>query len=224
MNIRRATLLVTVGVGLALFQIVYLLSVGLYVHATYRNPVTLLPSLGVLAADIAAALFFFFLYGEASKLTGAEARARAAMASAVLMSLSVIDQGWQIGNTISLSRVPHVSFNFSVPVELAFQLFFVIGSIGWTVLFLAFASKSRAFLSGMIPKLAGFLAVVLVIAIIESYVPRQGVSHGHGSFLFDLWRMVLSLYSSISLIVFFVVLRREWDSRLPVNENVARTA
>lgn len=218
MNIRRAALLVAIGLGLGLFRFVYVLSVNVYIHG--MSPT--LATVGLFAAGIAGTLFFASLYGEASRLTGANTRVKVAMAAALLMFVQVICSGREMEQLTSASMLPHV---FSAPVVLTkLFLFGFIFSIGWVMLFLAFTERPRAFLGAVTPKLAGFVAVMSALNTVAAYVFPASSQHGHGSPFVELWSIGVALYTSISLVIFFVVLWREWDFHLTIHEIVVRGA
>lgn len=214
MSIRKASLFVAIGLGLGLFRHVYSFSTNVYLHGI-RSLDSILPAIGLLAAGIAATLFFVFLYREASRLTVANTRVQVATASALLMFVQVICAGWEVTQIMSASMLPNAS------VVLVKQILFgLVLSIGWTMLFLAFAERPTVPLRSMVPSLAGFVAVMSVLSTVAAYLFPASAHHLHASSPIVLSNVVLSLYTTVSLLVFFIVVWRKWDSRMPVHEIV----
>lgn len=223
MNIRNATLLLAIGSVLELSRHVYGFSAVVYRYGIANLvSASLYATIGFFAASVAGMLFFVFLYREASKRTSANTRVKVASASASLMFVQLLCNGWEMHQIALTSTVPHL---FSVPAALTkLFIFGVINSIGWIVLFLAF-SERLGFLRGLTPTLAGFIATVSVMSIVSSYVfSPSSHNNGHDSAFILLWARVVGLYTSASLIIFFVALWREWNPRLTIHEIVTTGA
>jgi hypothetical protein len=219
MNIRKAALLVAIGMGLSLLRLVYTFSAVLYRYGIASLVLASLPAtIGIFAAYFAGMLFFVFLYREASNLISANARVRVALASALLMFVQLLCNGWEMRRLASASMLPHL---FSVPAALTRLFFFgVIDSIVWVMLFLAFSERLR-FLRSVTPTLAGFVAAISVLSAVEPYIFSPSPHHhAHASLFILLWARGVALYTPASLVIFFVALWREWDPRLTIHEIV----
>ncbi len=222
MNIRNATLLLAIATVLDLSRHVYGFSAVVYRYGIANLvSASFYATVGFFAASVAVMLFFVFLYREASKRTSANTRVKVASASASLMFLQLLCNGWEMHQLALTSTVPHL---FSVPAELTkLFVFGVISSIGWILLFLAFSEKA-GFLRSLAPTLAGFVAAVSVISIVSSVFLPSTHHNGHDSAFILLWSRVIGLYTSASLIIFFVAMWREWNPRLTIHEIVTTGA
>ena len=224
MTIRWAALLAAFG---ATFYALYSLSIEIYLLLTKGLTVQFAP-VGVLSARIAMALFFVCVYAEASKLTSSIRRGTVALAATLLMLVQVVCLGFELQQLVALRHammVPGAHMTMAPGTEslavgiTKLLLFAVLGGIGWALLFLAFAEKPIAFLRRMTPSLAVFLAALQALTVFVAFVFPAGPSRPRLSLPAPL-SIGVSLYTSISVIIFLVVLWRAWDSRSPVHEIV----
>lgn len=216
MILRRAALLAAISAGCnALYAL------GTWLPHIVRGQIPLrlaflIPPVGLLCFWFSLGVFFGFLFAEGSRRMGSSARAKAALAATVLMSITIVCVAWETGNIISTCRAPNAHCAFSVPVAvLQSVLFNVLASVGWAVFFVAFAEKVHVFRGNVVPKLAVLLAIWHI-------ADEWFVFTGPGSplALVNIVSDGLDLCTTIALVIFAVVLYRKWDSHKPIHDTI----